>query len=158
MKFKKSLIMLLILLILNLLVGCETSYMQEVYNNDTKIAAEGDSFGIDKSECNIDSGIMKSSVKFSGTLMLWKFKSSENMELKVPYKFSVKGGKAKIVLISPDNTVTTLIEKPLKSDEKEPDVLTISIKEGVNRIRLVGANKPDIDFELNIDKGEFLSF
>ncbi|MCW6060831.1 hypothetical protein LAV35_10680 [Clostridium sporogenes] len=75
--------------------------------------------------------------------------------MKVPYILSVKSGKAKIVLISPANTVVNLVENTDKATMKGTTSLTLPIKKGNNRIKLVGYKKADIDIELHIEKGTF---
>lgn len=75
--------------------------------------------------------------------------------MKVPYILSVKSGKAKIVLISPANTVVNLVENTHKATMKGTTSLTLPIKKGNNRTKLVGYKKADIDIELHIEKGIF---
>ncbi len=94
-------------------------------------------------------------MKLSGSGTIWAYESSSDFDLKVPYILSVKSGKAKIVLISPDNTVVNLVENTDKATMKETTSLTLPIKKGNNRIKLVGYKKADIDIELHIEKGTF---
>ncbi len=138
-----------------LFIGVGNSTMNKVYNDNSKIADVFDTFGIDESKQTIESGSYKGKLKLSGSLTVWSYESSEDIELEVPYTFSVKGGKAKIVLISPDNTVTTLIENTDKATVDGQTTLTVQIKKGINRIKLVGYKKSEIDVELHIDKGTF---
>ena len=69
-----------------------------------------DTFGLDESDETIEEGgIYKGKLKFSGSITIWTYESNEDFE----YKFhilplSVKSGKAKIVLISPDNYMLIL--------------------------------------------------
>ena len=129
--------------------------MDRVYNDDSKIANDSDTFGLDESDETIEEGVYKGKLKFSGSITIWTYESNEDFELQVPYTLSVKSGKAKIVLISPDNTVNTLVENTNKSSVEGEAILTVPIKKGVNRIKLVGYKKADIDVELNIEKGTF---
>lgn len=60
-----------------------------------------------------------------------QYESSSDLDLKVPYFLSVKSGKAKIVLISPDNTVINLVENTNKATMKGTASLTVPIKKGI---------------------------
>lgn len=158
MNFKKRKILVIITIIMiNLLIGCGDNFMDRVYNNDIKIANDSDTFGLDKSDETIEEGVYKGKVKLSGSGTIWTYESNEDFDLQVPYTLSVKSGKAKIVLISPDNTVVTLVENTAKSSVEGNTTLTIPIKKGINRIKLVGYKKADIELELHIEKGTFKS-
>ena len=144
------------IMIISLFIGC--GYSTDQFSND-KIYNENsvlDSFNIlDESMETISSGIYKGRLILSGSATIWTYESSSDFDLKVPYSFSVKSGKAKIVLVSPDNTFVNLIESTDKSTIEGTTSLTIPIKKGNNRIKLVGYKKADIDIELHIEKGTF---
>ncbi|NFL78782.1 50S ribosomal protein L7ae [Clostridium sporogenes] len=155
MTFKKIIAFIAMATItISLLVGCNNN-MDKIYNDNSKIATEYDTFGLDKSDETIESGIYKGQLKLSGSGTIWTYESSSDINLKVPYLLSVKSGKAKIVLISPDNKVVNLVENTDKATMKESTSLTLPIKKGKNRIKLVGYKKADIDIELHIEKGKF---
>lgn len=155
MTFKKIIAFIAMATItISLLVGCSNN-MDKVYNDNSKIATEYDTFGLDKSDETIESGIYKGKLKLSGSGTIWTYESSSDINLKVSYILSVKSGKAKIVLISPDNKVVNLVENTDKATMKETSSLTLPIKKGENRIKLVGYKKADIDIELHIEKGTF---
>lgn len=151
---KKMLIFISLIISISMLIGCNNT-MDNIYNDNSKIVKEGDTFGLDETHEVAKNGIYKGIVKLSGTGTIWTYKSDKNLNLKVPYTFSVKSGKAKIVLISPNNKVTVLVENTGKNTEGEIKKLTIPIKKGNNRIKLVGYKKANITLEIHIDKGEF---
>ncbi|MCY6958678.1 50S ribosomal protein L7ae [Clostridium brassicae] len=157
MKSKKRIISIFMaIIIISLLIGCGNNTMDKVYNDNNKIADQSDTFGLDESEETIQSGSYKGKLKLSGSGTVWRYQSNKEFNLEVPYTLSVKSGKAKIVLISPDNTVHTLIENTERSTTTEGTMtLTIPIKKGINRIKVVGYKKADIDIELHIKQGEF---
>jgi hypothetical protein len=142
-------------MIISLLIGCGKNTMDKVYNDSSKIASVSDTFGLDESKETIESGIYKGSLKLSGGGTIWTYESSSDLDLKAPYFLSVKSGRAKIVLISPDNTVINLVENTNKATMKGTASLTVPIKKGNNRIKVVGYEKADIDIELHIEKGTF---
>ncbi len=151
---KKMLIFISLIILISMLIGCNNT-MDNIYNDNSKIVKEGDTFGLDETHEVAQNGIYKGIVKLSGTGTIWTYKSDKNLNLKVPYTFSVKSGKAKIVLISPNNKVTVLVENTGKNTEGEVKKLTIPIKKGNNRMKLVGYKKANITLEIHIDKGEF---
>ncbi|MFX0549194.1 50S ribosomal protein L7ae [Hathewaya histolytica] len=138
---------------ISLLIGCGSNTMDKIYNDNSKIASVYDTFGLDESKETIGSGIYKGTFKLSGSGTIWTYESGSDIDLKVPYALSVKSGKAKIVLISPDNTVINLVENTDKVTRNGTTSLTIPIKKGNNRIKVVGYDKADIDIELHMEKG-----
>ena len=152
---KRTVLMIITMMSVSLLVGCGSNMMNKIYNDNSKIADESDTYGVDDSEETIESGNYKGKMKLSGSLTIWKYESSEDFDLEVPYTLSVKSQKAKIVLISPDNTVVTLVENTDKATIEGKTTIAVPIKKGTNRIKLVGYDKADIDVELHIDQGEF---
>jgi len=156
MASKKRIVFIAItIMLISVLIGCGNNAMDKVYNDNSKIASVSDTFGLDESKETIESGIYKGRLKLSGSGTIWNYESSSDIDLKVPYILSVKSGKAKIVLISPDNTVINLVENTDKSTMKGTASLTVPIKKGNNRIKVVGYEKADIDIELHIEKGTF---
>lgn len=156
MNFKKrKILVIMTIIMISLLIGCGDNFMDRVYNDDSKIANEYDTFSLDESDETIEEGVYKGKFKLSGSGTIWTYESDEDFDLQAPYILSVKSGKAKIVLISPDNTVVTLVENTAKSTVEGNTALTVPIKKGINRIKLVGYKKADIELELHIEKGEF---
>lgn len=156
MKSKKRIALIVMTIIVtSLFIGCGDTIMNRIYDDNIKIANKSDTMGLDESEETIESGAYKGKIKLSGSGTIWRYESSEDCDLKVPYVLSVKSGKAKIVLISPDNTVITLIENTGKATVNGTTTLTLPIKKGTNRIKVVSYRKADIDIELHIEKGAF---
>lgn len=156
MTSKKRIVLLTTtIMMISLCLGCGNNTMNKIYNDNSKIANVSDTFGLDESTETIKSGIYKGKLKLSGCGTIWTYQSSTDFDLKIPYTLSVNSGKAKIVLISPDNTVVNLVENTDEATIKGVTSLTAPIKKGNNRIKVVGYEKSDIDIELHIDKGTF---
>ncbi len=156
MTYKKRILLLtMTIMMISLFVGCGNNTMSKIYNDNSKIANVSDTFGLDQSKETIESGIYKGKLKLSGSGTIWAYKSNTDFDLQVPYALSVNSKKAKIVLISPDNTVVNLVENTDKVTIKGATSLTVPIKKGNNRIKVVGYEKADIDIELHIAKGTF---
>lgn len=157
MNSKKRILFMIIIIIITPLIGCENNTTDKIYNNDSKIASLSDDFLLDSDTETVESGIYKGKFKLSGSKTIWTYESSSDFDLKVPYKLSLKSGKAKIILITPDNRVINLVENTNKSPVNESALLIIPIKKGNNRIKLVGYKKADINIELQIKEGNFIA-
>ncbi len=154
MKLEKMLKLGVILVVsISLLTGCDIS--NRIYYDNSKIIKDYDSLNIDMIEETAGDATYSAILKLSGSATIWKYESDKDITLKAPYDLLVKSGKAKIVLISPDNKITTLIESSGESVGRKTSVFKLNIKKGYNRIKLVGYEKADIDLEIHIEKGEF---
>ena len=77
------------------------------------------------------------------------------MELDITYLLNVTRGKVKLVLISPDNSVTTLIERSKGSELVDYATNILQIKKGFNTIKIVANDNASFEFDIRIPKGEF---
>ncbi|MDE7415218.1 MAG: hypothetical protein K2N44_02715 [Lachnospiraceae bacterium] len=87
--------------------------------------------------------------KMTGMDTIWKYKAVEDMTLQMYYIFEVTSGKAKLVLITPDDAIITLAEQDSAEykDEQEKDSSTVTstiepmtelnLEKGENRIKIV---------------------
>lgn len=90
--------------------------------------------------------------KMTGADTLLRYKADDDMNLNMYYTFQVTSGKAKLILVNPDDTVITLVEQS-GDDASEQNVSTavdsdsiapaaesmavLDLKKGENRIRIV---------------------
>lgn len=137
------------------LTGCSSGKISSIYNDDKEIASVNNSYNLNDSEQQIDNQKFTGTVEFEGMDTIWKFDSENDVEIDMTYLLKISQGKAKLVLISPDGTLTTLIETNKDSEVEDYAVNTLFIKEGVNKIKLVAADKANIEFDINIDYGTF---
>lgn len=86
---------------------------------------------------------------------IWTYESEDDIEIEMTYLLKLKKGKAKLVLISPDGTLTNTIEVNKDSVLEDYAVNKLSIKKGINRIKLVAADYAKIEFDIGIDYGTF---
>ncbi|BCJ92765.1 hypothetical protein acsn021_03340 [Anaerocolumna cellulosilytica] len=138
-----------------LLVGCSRNYMSSLYSNDKEIVSESNSFSVDEETQNIEGQQYSGSLVLEGMDTIWKYDAKEDMNIDISYELSVNKGKAKLVLISPDDACETIVENNEKAEQKELETVTVTLKKGENRIKLVAADKAQIDLDLSVDKGEF---
>lgn len=154
----KQLTGLLVLSVLSVgtLTGCNNSEINQWYNNDSKIAKDTDRYAIDTSNRSAENGLYKGKTTLTGTLTVWEYTARADEMLVVPYNFTVSKGNAKLVHISEDKTVTTMLEKTEKgSDIAQKGTIKIPLKKGLNRLKLVGQHAATYSIELNIQKGTF---
>ena len=148
---------LVIFIVLSMvLVGCTKNHMTSIYNNNEEISSDTNSFNLDIVEQSIDGQEFKGVInKIEGMDTIWTYESDEDIELDMTYLLTVISGKLKLVLISPDNSVTTLIETNNKSDVVDFATNTLQIKKGINRIKMVAGKNTSLEFNINIPNGEF---
>lgn len=155
MKSKRAIVISMItILIFSMLIGCG-DIASNVYNNNKKLARDEETWSLDTSNQLIEKGQYEGEFILTGACAVWEYDSPSEFDLKVPYKLTVNKGKAKIVLITPDNEVVTLVENTDKATVSDNTNFTLPIKKGLNRIKIAGNKKADIKLEMKIDKGTF---
>lgn len=150
----KKLVSIVVIVTL-VLTGCSSNRMSSIYNNEEKIVSETNSYNLNEADQSIEEQKLSGLVEFEGMDTIWTFDSEEDTKIDMTYMFKVTNGKAKLVLVSPDDTLTTLVETTKDSEVNDDTVNQISVKKGLNRIRLVAANNAKIEFDINIDYGTF---
>ena len=141
------------------MLGC-TGAFNETYSDNAKIAQPEDnrvSTGADADNIGGENGNEYSySCSLSGTRTVWHYDAQKDSDIELNYLLSVtKGGKAKLVLITPDNEVITLVENTDNTVNTEMQSQTVSIKKGNNRIKIVGSNAPKLELKLRIEVGQW---
>ena len=144
-----------ILFIFLLLTGCSSNYMSSLYNNEKEIASDNNSYNLINPEQTIDSQTFSGNAEFEGMDTIWTYEAADDMDIDMTYLLKLESGKVKLVLISPDDTTTTLIETTEKSHLKDYATSTLHIKKGNNRIKLVAGENTKLDFDISIPDGEF---
>lgn len=138
------------------LVGCSKNYMASIYNDNEKISSDANSFNLDVDKQSIDGQKSKGVIKkIEGMDTIWTYESDKDMELDMTYLLNVVSGKLKLVLISPDSSVTTLIERSKESEVVDYATNTLQIKKGLNRIKIVANKNTSIEFNIIIPNGQF---
>lgn len=137
-------------------IGCgDGDITSAIYNNDKKLAETSDSWSLFNNNQSIENNEFNGTYELSGCGTIWRYSSDEQFDLQVPYNLTVNSGKAKLILITPDNEVKTLVENTSKSPVKYESTFTLPIEKGLNRIKLVGSKKANIQVQLKIDEGTF---
>ena len=144
----------LILLLSALLSGCSPNPAAELYDNESAITSDSNTYNLDGiTQQVVDDTYEVTVEKMEGMDTVWSFDSDYEDEITVSYSVSLQSGRLKLVLISPDGTLTTLVE--CSPDMGRNGEETISIIPGENRIKIVTAEDTEFTLDLSIPEGEF---
>lgn len=148
-----------VMIIITLIWGitaCASNPMVDIYDDESKIADHSNSYNLINCEQRIEEQNYKCSIeKFEGMDTVWTYDAAEDVSAELSYFVSVYNGKMKLVLIAPDNSLTTIAE--ITPETKLEDSLndTINLKKGKNKIKVVAEKDTKLDIELSIPMGEF---
>ncbi len=152
-----------------LLGGCSGYKTSELYDNNRRIAGQGNTYNkVNYKQSQKDNTYKISCEVFEGMDTIWTYNASEDMEMKMTYSLEVEGGKAKLVLISPNGELQTIAEiisdedgyessessrssttgEADEDNEGETADVTLQLREGNNRIKLVGGADTSINLEM----------
>ena len=140
---------LLLGLIVVLLTGCSNAFAKKEYYDTDKIAQTEDRYAKESSVFKqIDNGYSLKVKKFDGRQTLWTKTLENNKDIDIKIKLSLSEGAAKLVYVDEEGYVTTIIECTSDNCVDEEVVKTVSLKKGLNRIKIVGHECKNIDLEL----------
>lgn len=137
--------------LLAVLGGCSlaTERQKQLYDNESELAQEGDTFTYVKrvSSTNNESSTFSFS-SFYGMETIWTIHVSAKGQVTFLHRQEIDGGRFKLVAIGPDDQVTTLAEG--NSEGK----MELKVRPGTYRIRFVGNNaKGRVQTEIQADTG-----
>ncbi|MGF7056907.1 hypothetical protein [Brassicibacter mesophilus] len=151
----KRLIVVCCTIITLLCTGCGINYMSSLYSNDSKISSDTNSFNLDNEEQSIDGQEYIGKLEFEGMDTIWRYNAENDMDIKLSYLLSVNKGKAKLVLINSAGELETLVENKDNIIQNDMETITVPLKKGENRIKIVALNKAQIELKFNANVGEF---
>lgn len=127
-----------------------------IYDDDAKIAETANNYNALYSIGNTENNTYTLSAHMTGADTIWKWNTPAAQDIEIYYSLSVlEGGKAKIVLIAPDNTVTTIAENTGDDAQDALHTATIPVQPGLNRIKIVAYDKPKLELTLCSTQGKF---
>lgn len=137
------------------LIGCGQNPMAAIYDNDSKIASEGNSYNYYRDvKQDFDESDFTASVRgMDGMDTIWSYDCDSDSEIQINFDMANNVGDVKLVLISPDGELKTILE--CTNEETFEGSKSLNIKKGENRIKVVARDKAKFDVSLNIDKGSF---
>ena len=118
-----------------LISGCALNTGARVYDNEKALSGNANSYNlVNYSGSMSDNTVSGSAEKLEGMDTIWEFNTDEPTEVNISCNLTVTPGKAKLVYIDPDGTVTTIAEC-IAGEENEQSVSeSIKAEEGENRI------------------------
>jgi hypothetical protein len=149
---KKISVVIIICLVFALLSGCSNN---GIYTDDREISKTEDKFSARDSVGNTNGSEYSLLATMTGSRTIWRYDAESDSEVTISYLLSVvQGGKAKLVLITPDDEVVVLVENSDNSENTEIQSQTIQLTQGRNRIKIVGYDDPEFNLKLTADVGQ----
>lgn len=126
--------------------GKASDYQQSIYNNDSLINKEGDSYFASSLKVKGSNGDYQVAfTNFTGSKTIWDTESDEEKEINIDFSSKMAKGESKLVLINPDGTIFEL------NNGVEKENHNYKLPKGKNRIKVVGKNSSG-EFTIKIDK------
>lgn len=142
------------LLVAFLLAGCSNA-MADVYDNESKIISNTNSFNLDGIEQEIVDNSYNATVeKMEGMDTVWTLETEEETTVDFAYDITLYNGKVKVVLISPDGELTTLAEC-ISNQDNSSNNTSLSLSQGEYRIKIIAGENTKFDISLSITDGSF---
>ncbi|MDR2933448.1 MAG: hypothetical protein LBV27_10125 [Oscillospiraceae bacterium] len=152
---KKIRTAVLIVLVLLCAAGCDSALHNAIYDDDKAIAGVDSVVVLTSIGTCLDEGSYEITIASqTGAQTVWRCDAdSDTGTVNLSCRMTVSdGGKAKIVLIDPDNVVTTLLEAAAGDDEQLTEY-TFDAEKGRYRIKIVAADGAAIKAGIDFDKG-----
>ncbi|PKM88892.1 MAG: hypothetical protein CVU87_06435 [Firmicutes bacterium HGW-Firmicutes-12] len=133
---KKVTLVLFLIIFLSILLGCGIDEeKKEIYDNETSIVQEGDTFSFykrigkaDEKQVNIKYS------RFFGVQTLWAIQVEEKSEIELNYKSQVKSGDFKVVIVTPKQELLNIAE------QNSTGSVIVAASKGKYSIKIVGKN------------------
>lgn len=149
MKIKNTLIYIfLVILAISIGTSCNHYQKKDIFDNNSRIVREGDSYSYKDRIGEIDSSSMDLDISgFYGCDTIWYIESNGDNSISLDYNVELIKGRLKLVIISPENKIIKSINKTGSYD--------INLIEGTSRVKIVGDNakgtiNTSIKYENNI--------
>lgn len=154
---KKYSIALLLIMVFTI-TGCSSIPMSSIYDNDKKISSISNTYSLSNYNQNVEGDRLTAEIKsLVGMDTVWKYRAKEDSELEILYSLNVVSGKAKLVHIAPDKTVTPIAEATPDTNISELVKDVLPIQKGLNRIKIVAGEGTKLDIVLEIQEGNLES-
>lgn len=122
------------LLVVFLLSGCSNA-MADIYDNESKITSDTNSFNLDGIEQEIEGNSYNATIeKMEGMDTVWTLDTEEETTVDISYDITLYNGKIKVALIYPDGELTTLAECKSNQDNSSNST-SLTLPQGEYRIK-----------------------
>lgn len=134
--------------------ACFNNPMTAVYDSDIKIAGPSNTYNLTNIDQSIDGQNYICNVeRFEGMDTIWTYEAPADETSELNCLISVSSGKLKLVLIEPDNTLTTIVELTAETEQENSQTFPLNLKKGENRIKVVTGADTQFDMELSVPVG-----
>ena len=142
------------LLVVFLLSGCSNA-MADIYDNESKITSDTNSFNLDGIEQEIEGNSYNATIeKMDGMDTVWTLDTEEETTVDISYDITLYNGKIKVALIYPDGELTTLAECKSNQDNSSNST-SLTLPQGEYRIKIIAGENTKFDISLSITDGSF---
>ena len=142
------------LLVVFLLSGCSNA-MADIYDNESKITSDTNSFNLDGIEQEIEGNSYNATIeKMEGMDTVWTLDTEEETTVDISYDITLYNGKIKVALIYPDGELTTLAECKSNQDNSSNST-SLTLPQGEYRIKIIAVENTKFDISLSITDGSF---
>ena len=142
------------LLVVFLLSGCSNA-MAAIYDTESKITSDTNSFNLDGIEQEIEGNSYNATIeKMEGMDTVWTLDTEEETTVDISYDITLYNGKVKVVLIYPDGELTTLAECKSNQDNSSNST-SLTLPQGEYRIKIIAGENTKFDISLSITDGSF---
>lgn len=148
---KKTSLLLISIILLSFIFLFNWWQPNNFYNASNELISSSDKWSAKHLNQSISENTYKGTCSFNGYGTIWSYNCDEDKVITAPYSLNVKSGQAKLILITEDNEVSTIVENTANAEITEGK-LNIHVKKGDNRIKFVGSDA-DAELELTIEEG-----
>ena len=144
----------ILFLIAILITGC--SYITSIYDSDEQISSTSNAYNLTNVTQAIEGEKFTGELeKFEGMDTIWSYEATEDMELEMTYLLNASKGRVKLVLISPDGSLTNVVERSENATFTDYATSNLQIKKGTNRLKMVAGKDCKVKFDITIPCGKF---
>lgn len=145
----KKLNIICLILVCLCLTACSNEFARQEYDSDEKISQIQDHYTKEKSNSRSTNGEYSLTVaKFQGRETIWKKTLKKDQDMETGISLQLSKGKAKVVHIDGNGSVTTVLECTPDTPAEEAVTKTIALKSGKNRLKIVGYDCEDMKLHL----------
>ena len=134
-----------------MVTGCS---INNLYNNTKALQKDSNTYNLDEESQRVESQMYEGSITFEGVSTIWRYEVEETTEIDFNINMESDSGRAKIILLKPDGEIEVLIEHD-KDSMTSNEVFSLNLEPGLNRIRVVAADKAEIKLVTTCEYGEF---
>lgn len=144
-------LVLIVLFIIPALKYCQPN----PYYSKRAVLSQSEAFTQVNDEQNLDPNHFSYTGEFSGIASFWHYYAEKDKQVNLSYFMSVDWGKAKLILVDGQNSVTNIVDLRGQVQTRSEENHTLHLKKGDNYLKLVATEGTKVGFEVGILPGTF---